>query len=68
VERLTTARNIEGTKATTLTKFSFEEDPSWSSWLRDVQAMRTMKEYGALVDEKQVEVLADYLAQSLGKK
>jgi hypothetical protein len=28
----------------------------------------TMKEYGAAVDEKQVDVLADYLAQSLGKK
>jgi hypothetical protein len=28
----------------------------------------TMKEYGARVDEKQVDVLADYLAQSLGKK
>jgi cytochrome c5 len=28
----------------------------------------TMKEYGAPVDEKQVEVLADYLAQNLGKK
>jgi cytochrome c5 len=28
----------------------------------------TMKEYGAMVDEKQVEVLADYLGQNLGKK
>ena len=28
----------------------------------------TMKEYGAMVDEKQVDVLADYLAQNLGKK
>jgi len=28
----------------------------------------TMKEYGATVDEKQVDVLADYLAQHLGKK
>ena len=28
----------------------------------------TMKEYGATVDDKQVEVLADYLAQHLGKK
>jgi competence protein ComEA len=28
----------------------------------------TMKEYGAAVDEKQVDVLADYLAQNLGKK
>lgn len=28
----------------------------------------TMREYGAPVDEKQVDVLADYLAQSLGKK
>jgi cytochrome c5 len=28
----------------------------------------TMKEYGATIDEKQVEILADYLAQHLGKK
>ena len=28
----------------------------------------TMKEYGAEVDEKQVEILADYLGQHLGKK
>ena len=28
----------------------------------------TMKEYGAEVDEKQIEVLADYLGQHLGKK
>jgi hypothetical protein len=28
----------------------------------------TMKEYGAEVDEKQVDVLADYLGQNLGKK
>ncbi len=28
----------------------------------------TMKEYGAMVDEKQVETLADYLGQNLGKK
>jgi cytochrome c5 len=28
----------------------------------------TMKEYGAAVEEKQVDILADYLAQSLGKK
>jgi hypothetical protein len=28
----------------------------------------TMQEYGAPVDEKQVDVLADYLAQSIGKK
>jgi cytochrome c5 len=28
----------------------------------------TMKEYGAMVDEKQVDVLADYLGQNLGKK
>jgi cytochrome c5 len=28
----------------------------------------TMKEYGAMVDEKQVEILADYLGQNLGKK
>ena len=28
----------------------------------------TMKEYGATVDDKQVEVLADYLVQHLGKK
>ena len=28
----------------------------------------TMKEYGAAVDEKQVEILADYLGQNLGKK
>jgi cytochrome c5 len=28
----------------------------------------TMKEYGAAVDEKQVEILTDYLAQNLGKK
>jgi competence protein ComEA len=28
----------------------------------------TMKEYGATVDEKQVEVLADYLAEHLGRK
>jgi hypothetical protein len=33
---------------------------------RDV--ILTMKEYGAEVDEKQVEVLADYLGQHLGKK
>jgi cytochrome c5 len=28
----------------------------------------TMKEYGAMVDEKQVDILADYLGQNLGKK
>jgi hypothetical protein len=28
----------------------------------------TMKEYGAMVDDKQVDVLADYLGQNLGKK
>jgi hypothetical protein len=28
----------------------------------------TMKEYGATVDEKQVEILADYLGQTLGRK
>jgi len=28
----------------------------------------TMKEYGAMVDDKQVDVLTDYLYQSLGKK
>ena len=28
----------------------------------------TMKEYGATIDEKQVDVLADYLGQNLGKK
>jgi len=28
----------------------------------------TMKEYGAKVDDKQVEVLTDYLTQTLGKK
>jgi cytochrome c5 len=28
----------------------------------------TMKEYGAAVDEKQVEILADYLGQNLGRK
>jgi hypothetical protein len=28
----------------------------------------TMKEYGAAIDEKQVDVLTDYLAQHLGKK
>lgn len=28
----------------------------------------TMMDYGAPVDEKQVEVLADYLAENLGKK
>ena len=28
----------------------------------------TMKEYGAEVDDKQVEILADYLGQNLGKK
>ena len=28
----------------------------------------TMKEYGAMVDEKQIETLADYLGQNLGKK
>ena len=28
----------------------------------------TMMEYGATVDERQVEVLADYLAQHLGKQ
>jgi len=28
----------------------------------------TMKEYGAKVDDKQVEVLTDYLTQQLGKK
>ena len=28
----------------------------------------TMKEYGATVDEKQVDVLADYLGQNMGKK
>jgi cytochrome c5 len=28
----------------------------------------TMKEYGATVDDKQVEILADYLGQNLGKK
>jgi len=38
---------------------------SRAQW-RDVVV--TMKEYGATVDEKQVEVLADYLAQHLGKK
>jgi hypothetical protein len=33
---------------------------------RDVAV--TMKEYGAPIDDKQVDVLADYLAQSIGKK
>jgi hypothetical protein len=28
----------------------------------------TMMEYGAPVDERQVDVLADYLAQHLGRK
>jgi cytochrome c5 len=28
----------------------------------------TMKEYGAEVDEKQIDILADYLGQNLGKK
>jgi cytochrome c5 len=28
----------------------------------------TMKEYGATVDDKQVDVLTDYLAANLGKK
>jgi len=28
----------------------------------------TMKEYGAKVDDKQVEILTDYLTQTLGKK
>jgi cytochrome c5 len=28
----------------------------------------TMKEYGAEVDDKQVDILADYLGQNLGKK
>ena len=28
----------------------------------------TMREYGATLDEKQVDVLADYLGQHLGKK
>lgn len=28
----------------------------------------TMKEYGATVDDKQVDVLADYLSEHLGKK
>lgn len=28
----------------------------------------TMREYGAAVDEKQVDVLADYLGEHLGKK
>ena len=28
----------------------------------------TMKEYGAMVDDKQVDVLTDYLALNLGKK
>jgi cytochrome c5 len=28
----------------------------------------TMKEYGAELDEKQIDVLADYLGQHLGKK
>lgn len=28
----------------------------------------TMKEYGAMVDDKQIDVLADYLGQNLGKK
>jgi hypothetical protein len=38
---------------------------SRAQW-RDVVV--TMKEYGAAVDEKQVEILADYLGQNLGKK
>jgi cytochrome c5 len=33
---------------------------------RDV--ILTMKEYGAEVDEKQIDILADYLGQHLGKK
>ena len=28
----------------------------------------TMKEYGAEVDDKQIDILADYLGQNLGKK
>ena len=28
----------------------------------------TMKEYGAEVDDRQIEILADYLGQNLGKK
>ena len=48
---------------TEVTKFrGFYTRAQW----RDVVV--TMKEYGAAVDEKQVDVLADYLAQHLGKK
>ena len=38
---------------------------SRAQW-RDVVV--TMKEYGAAIDDKQVDVLTDYLAASLGKK
>ena len=38
---------------------------SRAQW-RDVVV--TMKEYGAAIDDKQVEVLTDYLAAHLGKK
>jgi cytochrome c5 len=38
---------------------------SRAQW-RDVVV--TMKEYGAAIDDKQVDVLTDYLAANLGKK
>ena len=38
---------------------------SRAQW-RDVVV--TMKEYGAAIDDRQVEVLTDYLAANLGKK
>ena len=45
-----------------------QDAPAGKAGLKEHDVILTMKEYGAEVDEKQVEILADYLGQNLGKK